>query len=177
MTPPRFGRQLRLPLKISGGGSDMSAIDTTDPAAMIREANRRQQLRAAGASTFGDPAAAIARSELEESAREKAVEHEGDRIMGALGFIAVRFSHPGKTKQTPGIPDRKYYHERRRLTLWWEAKAEWGKASPAQTEFHRMAKACGEHVVVGTHADLLNWLMSNRICRVESDGTITPIQE
>lgn len=132
------------------------------------EAAARQSLGIASAES-------IERSELDEAAREAAVEHEGDRIMRALGFDVVRFSHPGRTKQTPGIADRRYRHARRRLALWWEAKAEWGRQSPAQRAFQLAEEACGQVYVLGTHEDLLNWLMARHICRRERDGSLTPL--
>jgi hypothetical protein len=132
--------------------------------------------QAAAREALGMPSPeSIERSELEISAREKEIEAEGDRIMRALGFDVVRFSHPGPTKQTPGIADRRYRHARRRIALWWEAKAEWGRQSPAQRDFQLTEEACGQTYVLGTHAELLNWLQLHRICRRERDGTITPL--
>lgn len=139
----------------------------------------------------------IAKSELSEEELEKAEEVEGDRVMLAIGFEAVRFSHPGRTKQTPGIADRRYYRRPRRIgratmpdvglgertfefhdggiTLWWEAKSETGRQRPDQREFQEMVEACGETYVLGTHRVLFAWLVANKLCRVEQDGTITPL--
>ncbi len=162
-------------------------IDVTDPIALRAEADRRQQLRAQGASSFGDAQAAIEKSKLDEAAREKAVESEGDRIMLALGFDVVRFSHPGPTKQTPGIADRRYRRPPRVIrrggalqhvpafALWWEAKAEWGRQSPDQRLFQEAEEAAGQVYVLGTHHDLVAWLTAQGIIRVESDGSITSL--
>jgi hypothetical protein len=106
-----------------------------------------------------------------ESRREKDVEHAGDNLMQAHGFTVVRFSQPRASKQTAGIPDRRYYRaELGRSSgiggvvfsnphaLWWEAKAANGKQSPAQREFQTMAEECGETYLVGTEAVLRDYL-------------------
>jgi hypothetical protein len=80
---------------------------------------------------------------------EKQVEHMGDRLMVTMGWEAVRFSQARATQQSPGIPDRKYYHRELGVTLWWEAKRPGGKQRPAQRAFQRMAEACGEVYVLG----------------------------
>lgn len=85
---------------------------------------------------------------------EKQEQEMGDRMMAALGFTSIHFSQARASQQTPGIPDRKYYHTGRRITLWWEAKRTKGKQSPAQVAFQEMAQACEETYVYGTHDDL-----------------------
>jgi hypothetical protein len=99
----------------------------------------------------------------QEDRLEKTIEYEGDKQMRALGFEVVRFSRPGKTKQTPGIPDRKYYHRGRGFTLWWEAKSATGVQRPDQKIFQEMCEACGEIYVLGTDDDLFNWLIEHGI--------------
>lgn len=89
---------------------------------------------------------------------EKQVEHLGDKLMSAVGFEIVRFSQPRNTMQTPGIPDRRYYHPTRKLVLWWEAKRAKGKQSMAQQDFQAMVENCGEEYVVGTDDVLVTWL-------------------
>jgi hypothetical protein len=98
-----------------------------------------------------------------EERLEKTIELEGDKQMRALGFEVVKFSHPGKTKQTLGIPDRRYYHRGRRLVLWWEAKSATGIQRPDQKLFQEMCEACGEIYVLGTDDDLFLWLIKNGI--------------
>lgn len=101
----------------------------------------------------------------DEARREKTVEHEGDKQMLALGFLVVRFSRAERTKQTPGIPDRRYYAPRCGLALWWEAKTTTGKQSPAQIAFQAMAEACGDHYVVGTERVLFEWLVARGVAQ------------
>lgn len=90
--------------------------------------------------------------------KEKWVEHAGDQLMALYGFKIVRFSQVRATNQTPGIPDRKYYHPIRGLTLWWEAKRPGGKQSHAQQDFQAMCEACGETYLVGTTEVLMDYL-------------------
>jgi hypothetical protein len=79
---------------------------------------------------FGGPTIETASdAELQEEIEEAHVT-EGVRLMRALGFTVVMFSQKKRAKVTPGIPDWKFYHRGRHLTLWWEAKAEWGRARP-----------------------------------------------
>jgi hypothetical protein len=111
----------------------------------------------------------------ETAALEKSHEHEGDKLMRALGFEVVRFSHPGKTKQTPGIPDRRYYHRARRLAFWFEVKAEWGQQRPDQHVFQEMAEAVGEPYVLGTVGVLRTWLAGRRVCVFGVDNTPIPL--
>ncbi|HVX39597.1 MAG TPA: hypothetical protein VHB25_08490 [Gemmatimonadaceae bacterium] len=135
---------------------------------------------------FGRSPAAIGAPDVDEGAPEKAIEHAGDKLMLALGFEVVRFSHPGKTKQTPGIADRRYYRrprvvERRdgkyivpALVLWWEAKSDTGRQRPDQRLFQEMVEACGEHYVLGTHDDLIAWLVEHRVA-VRVGDVLEPI--
>lgn len=89
-------------------------------------------------------------------------ETAGDRFMGDLGYISIHFSQARASNQTPGIPDRKYYHVERRETLWWEAKAADGKQRKAQRVFQVMAERCGEVYVLGTAAVLAAWVANRR---------------
>lgn len=95
---------------------------------------------------------------VRDSRTEKQVEAAGDRAMGMLGFAAIRFSQARATMQSPGIPDRRYYHAGRRLALWWEAKRDGGKQSGAQLIFQSVAEACGELYCVGTDDDLAQFV-------------------
>lgn len=89
---------------------------------------------------------------------EKEEEAKGDELMQQYGFRSIHFSQARASMQTLGIPDRKYYHVERKVTLWWEAKAEDGEQSKAQRDYQAMAEACGEIYVLGTHLDLAEWL-------------------
>lgn len=132
---------------------------------VLAEAERRRELQRRGLP-FDTPIEQL-RTPVERAAEderlEKAIEHAGDKQMAALGFEVVKFSHPGRTKQTPGIPDRRYYHRARRLVLWWEAKSPTGRQRPDQRWFQEMCEACGETYVLGTDRDLFAWLVEHHI--------------
>jgi hypothetical protein len=91
---------------------------------------------------------------------EKQIELAGDKQLAALGFEVVKFSHPGKTKQTPGIADRRYYHRARRICFWWEAKSATGRQRPDQRLFQEMCDAVGDPYCLGTDRDLFTWLLA-----------------
>lgn len=124
--------------------------------------------------------------DVDEDALEKAIEHEGDKIMRGLGFEIVRFSQPRATKQTPGIADRRYYRRHRlvetsygrkfvgALALWWEAKSATGEQTPAERLFQEMVEACGETYLLGTHEALIAWLVERRIAVVVG-GVLEPV--
>lgn len=99
---------------------------------------------------------------------------ESRKLMRALGFEVVNFTQKRASKQTPGIPDTKYYHTSRGLTLWHEDKATWGTQSPAQKHFQEIAEACGEIYVLGTLHDLQAWLVENKIA-FEEGGLLVPL--
>lgn len=136
------------------------------------EAEARRQL--------GMPAAGV-ESPDEAAMREKLeAEHtaEGDKLMRALGFEVVRLEQRRASKIQAGLPDRKYYHRRRRLTLWWEGKAEWGRQRPDQREFQAMAEACGETYVLGKLESLKTWLVDAGVATREGELLIpTPIAD
>jgi hypothetical protein len=136
---------------------------TTDE--VIAEADRRAELRRRGLP-FDTPLEHLrtpAERDAEDDRLEKLHELAGDKQMVALGFEVVKFSHPGKTKQTPGIPDRRYFHRARKLVLWWEAKSATGRQRPDQRYFQEMCEACGEIYVLGTDRDLFTWLVEHRV--------------
>lgn len=103
-----------------------------------------ERAEAAARRTLGLPAQVTTADDLEDD-----VVDAGDRLMAALGFAIVRLSQKRRSKVTEGLPDRRYYHPRRRLFLWWEAKASWGKQSPAQRDFQELCDACGDPYVLG----------------------------
>jgi SPX domain protein involved in polyphosphate accumulation len=89
-------------------------IDVTNPTELRREAERRQQLRARGILTFSEPNKSdddISSNDnsdsrmidpIEYELDEKAIEHACDQLAQKAGARVIRFSHPGKTQQTPG---------------------------------------------------------------------------
>lgn len=109
---------------------------------------------------------------VDKDALEDAHVAEGLKLCRALGFEMVTFSQKKRAKVTPGIPDQKLYHRRRRLTFWWEAKASWGRQSNAQKEFQAMCEAVGENYVLGGYEALTEWLRAQGL--MGRDGQITP---
>ncbi len=133
---------------------------------------------------FGAPT--IAAPDVDHDALEKAIEHACDVLMQELGFEVIKFSHPGKTKQTEGIADRRYYRrprpisratlpdgrvieETRAVVLWFEAKSGSGRQRPGQKLFEELVTACGEAYVCGTDKVLVDWLVSQKIARRVGD--------
>lgn len=129
---------------------------------------------------FGRSAPAISTpsdSDLADADEDAHVD-EGDTLMRSLGFEVVSFSQKKRAKVTPGIPDRKYHHRRRRLTLWWEAKQETGRQRPAQREFQMMAEECGEIYVLGKLEALKTWLVDSGVATREGETfEPTPISQ
>lgn len=117
-----------------------------------------------GAPAIETPDEAAMREQLEERHVE-----EGDKLLRALGFEVVRLSQVRRSKIHPGLPDRRYYHRRRGVAFWWEAKAEWGQQRPEQREFQTMAEACGERYVAGRLEDLKGWLVEQGIAEREGE--------
>lgn len=84
-----------------------------------------------------------------------------DRFMLQLGWTPVKFSMPSTRKavrQTPGIPDRKYY--RNTDSFWFECKQEDGVQSEDQKKFQTMCEAAGELYVLGGLNELTKFLQS-----------------
>jgi hypothetical protein len=134
------------------------------PARLIERAITMAKARGdvAGVQGIETPDEASMADELED-------EHQAEsrKLMQALGFRVINFSQKRRAKVTPGIPDTKYYHVGRHLTLWHEDKAEWGRQSPAQRDFQEMAEACGEIYVLGKHQLLKDWLVAQGIAALE----------
>jgi hypothetical protein len=106
-----------------------------------------------------------------EGMLEKEIELRGDKLMQAHGFTVIKFSQPRASKQTAGIPDRRYYRPprfvkngstktlgQRGFSLWWDAKTTVGKQAPAQREFQQLVESCGEIYLVGTDGVLREFL-------------------
>ena len=158
-------------------------IDTTNPADVRREAERRQALRAQGRTTFEDVPVFAGDTldsldtlgslstriidPIEFDLDEKAIEHACDQLAQKAGGRVVRFSHPGKTQQTPGIADRLYCFPAHRLALWFECKTPYGKQRPGQVLFEELVTSCGQQYLEGGIGDLRNWLIANGIARAE----------
>lgn len=84
----------------------------------------------------------------EEKRPEKAIQREIKDALEVLGFFVSDFSQPRATLQTPGIPDLFATHPRWRLTLWIEVKRPGARATPAQREWHQVAREAGNVVMV-----------------------------
>lgn len=159
----------------------MVKFDLTDPAAVIAEAQRRRELLARGAKSFDasvDPIAAAGARVIDEEELgklEKIIEHECDRLVRAIGGRVIRFSHPGKTKQTPGIADRIYGFPWLRLATWWEVKAPAGRQRPDQKVFEEDVTSCGQEYALGGLGDLKQWLVARGVVAgFNADGTPIP---
>lgn len=110
------------------------------------------------------PHLAPARIEVREDALEDEHVEKGDDLMRALGFDVVKLSQKRRSKVHEGLPDRRYYHVRRRLFCWWEAKAAWGRQSPAQRDFQWLCDATGDPYVLGGLDALKDWLVAAGVC-------------
>lgn len=102
---------------------------------------------------------------------EGRVELAADRLMATLNYTSVHFSQRRASRQTLGVPDRKYYAdyrrdgERHRHTFWFEAKAP-GKEKtqrPDQLKFQLMVQSAGEDYVLGGISELVTYLNNNGI--------------
>ena len=80
---------------------------------------------------------------------EKDEERLGDDFMARLGYDVIRLSQARASRQSLGVPDRKYFNPARGVAVWWEAKRAGGKQRPEQAWFQRTAEACGEVYVCG----------------------------
>jgi hypothetical protein len=159
----------------------MSVLSEDEMRAQLRRQNipaRLIERAITMAKARGDVAGAQGIETPDEESMADALEDEHQaesrKLMRALGFEVVSFSQKRNSKQTPGIPDTKYYHRGRRLTLWHEDKATWGRQSPAQKYFQEMAEACGEIYVLGKHQVLKDWLVEQGIAAEES-GLLVPL--
>lgn len=110
--------------------------------------------------------------QVADASLEKHVVAAADKQLRALGFIVVNFSQPRATKQTAGIPDRRFYHVGRRICFWWEAKAPGGHQSPAQREFQDWCEMTGDGYALGTDQDLYRWLVARYPLRWDESGNL-----
>lgn len=162
-------------------------IDTADPVALRLEAERRTRLLAQGKRTFTAPDPVMIPA-IDERALEKQIEAECDRMMLKLGFEVIRFSHPGKTRQTEGISDRLFLRRSRIVersdgryltkprSVWVELKSATGKQRPGQKLFQELVEACGEAYVCGGLEALVAWLVEQRIAERVGD-VLEPIAD
>lgn len=115
------------------------------------------------------------RDEAEVAELEDDVMAAGDRMMQALGFSVVRLAQKRASKITEGVPDRRYYHRKRRLVVWWEAKSTTGRQRPAQREFQIMCDDVGDPYVLGGVDALRAWLVENDVATFDASGLPQPV--
>lgn len=101
---------------------------------------------------------------------EDDVMYHGDRLMQSLGFVVIRLSQKRRSKITAGVPDRRYYHQRRRLKLWWEAKSVSGRQRPEQREFQLLCDSTDDPYVLGGLDALRAWLVEHRVAAFDEHG-------
>jgi hypothetical protein len=162
-------------------------IDVSNPAEVRREAERRAALRARGITTYHEsladtnPATISVMAKtvgttyippriidpIEYKLTEKQIEHACDQLAQKAGARVIRFSHPGKTQQTPGIADRLYCFPRAEIALWFEVKTPRGEQRPGQVLFEEIVTASGQHYACGGIGDLRAWLIENLAFRAE----------
>lgn len=109
-------------------------------------------------------------------APEKAVEAKIDDLCRTAGCVAIRFSQARASRQSPGIPDRRYYHPAPpRLAFWVEAKAPNGRQSPAQRTFQALCDLCGDIYVLGGYREVLEFLIRAELWRLPEGVTIDDV--
>jgi hypothetical protein len=159
--------------------AEAAARRETNAQPMVREDTRGRE------ATNGQPQDGAAQrptriiDPLEVGVSEKRVEQLCDELARKLGAKVVKFSHPGKTKQTEGIADRLYcfvkHDPDHRIAVWWEVKSEAGKQRPGQREFEEWVTACDQLYGCGGFGDFKAWLVAHGMVEsFEPDGT-TPI--
>jgi hypothetical protein len=168
-------------------------IDVSDTAALRAEAERRQRLRAQGATTFETSdsvhSAGFVHDRLNKNGHceqkpaiirdasidEKTEQLEVRKRFVVCGFRVYNLSQPRASKQSAGLPDLWLMHERLPIALWWESKRQvGGKFSSEQLDFARLAKQAGIGYGSGDRYDAERYLVS--IGRAELvNGVLEPI--
>lgn len=120
------------------------------------------------------PHLAPAAPELREDAIEDEHVDAGDEMMLALGFTVIRLSQKRASKITAGVPDRRYYHPRRKIVLWWEAKSNTGRQRPEQRVFQELCDAVGDPYVLGPLESLKKHLVAIGVVERYENGLPVP---
>ena len=94
---------------------------------------------------------------------EKAVERLCDQLITQLGGEIVRFSQSRASRQTEGIPDRRYRINNR--AFWFEVKAADGRLSEAQIAYYEGERACHEEIACGDVDSLRRYLNCEALLR------------
>lgn len=131
----------------------MSALDLSNPEAMIAEQRRRAERRAKGLplhETAEEVEQLREKRVAEEDARlEKEIQRDVYKIYRAFGCELYWMSQARATRQTAGVPDLIVFHPRTRSMFYHECKTPRGKLSPAQVVFQEQCTRAGITVVVG----------------------------
>src|ERR1041385_104771 len=90
--------------------------------------------------------------------------------MDALGFTCWHLSQNRASRQTPGWPDMLFTHPGKGLAVYYEAKRQGGKQSPAQQEFQRHIEAAGGQYVTGTAQVLADWCVQKALMHTTVTG-------
>ena len=102
---------------------------------------------------------------LPRGALEKKVEQRIDELCANAGCESVHFSQARATKQSFGIPDRRYY-PREGPAFWVEVKAEGGRQTESQAAFEDRCRRCGDPYVLGGYREVLAYLITRGLWRL-----------
>lgn len=105
---------------------------------------------------------------IEYQLDEKAIEHRCDQLAQKAGGRVIRFSHPGKTRQTEGIADRLYCFPAHRRAVWFEVKTPRGEQRPGQVLFEEIVTASGQEYACGGIGDLRAFLIREGFATAEA---------
>lgn len=141
-------------------------IDVTDPIALRAEADRRQQLRTRGVSTFEVPPDPKA-IERDKRIREKAEQEAVTKLFRRHGFTVRSTSQARPSKIAIGFPDLFVTHRSRPLAFFWETKRQvGGVVSEAQQEFADDCARCGVRWYTGDRYHAAAFLRAENIPEV-----------
>jgi len=94
---------------------------------------------------------------------EKLVVARIDNLCAMAGCVSIHFSQARASNQTPGIPDRLYFHPEEGVAFWVEAKARRGRQSDAQKVFQSLTTACHTPYVLGGYREVLAFLLERHL--------------
>ena len=106
---------------------------------------------------------------------EEPIVQRADTLCANAGCVSIHFSQARESNQTPGIPDRLYYHVRRGIAFWYEGKAEDGVQSKEQQDFEGYAVACRQFYVRGNVRDVFDFLVAHGLWRLPPGVSIQQI--
>lgn len=97
---------------------------------------------------------------------EESIVTRGEDICLKCGCTSIHFSQARETNQTPGIPDRLYFHPATGLAFWWEAKAPDGVQQWEQQVFQALCEHSGQHYVLGGYRELFDFLHQHQLWKL-----------